>query len=108
MAVALLILATAFFVAAEFALVAVDRVRLEAEAEAGRMRARVALAVVRRLSFHLSGAQLGVTLCSLVLGFLAEPTLATALRGPVEAVVGTLDRRPPPFRSCMFLLIGMR
>ena len=89
MAVALLILATAFFVAAEFALVAVDRVRLEAEAEAGRMRARVALAVVRRLSFHLSGAQLGVTLCSLVLGFLAEPTLATALRGPVEAVVGT-------------------
>ncbi len=88
MAVALLILATAFFVAAEFALVAVDRVRLEAEADAGRLRARVALAVVRRLSFHLSGAQLGVTLCSLVLGFVAEPTLAQAFHAPVESVVG--------------------
>ena len=88
MAVALLILATAFFVAAEFALVAVDRVRLEAEAAAGSRRARGALAVVRRLSFHLSGAQLGVTMCSLVLGFVAEPTLATALRGPARSLVG--------------------
>ena len=84
----LLLLATTFFVAAEFALVAVDRVRLEDAAERGSRRARIGLSVVRRLSFHLSGAQLGVTLCSLVLGVLAEPVLAKALHSPVQGVVG--------------------
>ena len=88
LAVLLLIVTTAFFVAAEFALVAVDRARLENLAEQGSRRAQVALAVVRRLSFHLSGAQLGVTLTSLLLGFIAEPTLVHALRAPVSAVVG--------------------
>lgn len=84
----LLILATSFFVAAEFALVAVDRTRLERSAAEGGRRARVALSVIRRLSFHLSGAQLGVTLCSLVIGVLAEPSLAKVLHPAVEAVVG--------------------
>lgn len=74
--------------AAEFALVAVDRTRVERRAAEGGRRARVALGVIRRLSFHLSGAQLGVTLCSLVLGYVAEPTIARALRAPVEALVG--------------------
>lgn len=87
-AVVALVAATAFFVAAEFALVAVERARLEQRAADGGRRAKVALAVQRRLSFHLSGAQLGVTLCSLVLGFVAEPTLARALHGPVESLVG--------------------
>jgi len=84
----LLLLATTFFVAAEFALVAADRTRLERAAADGSRRARVAVAVIRRLSFHLSGAQFGVTLCSLVLGVLAEPVLAKALHAPVADVVG--------------------
>lgn len=84
----LIVAATAFFVAAEFALVAVDRTRVERRAQEGGRRARLTLGVLRKLSFHLSGAQLGVTLCSLVLGFVAEPTLARALHSPVAALVG--------------------
>ena len=79
MAVALLILANAYFVMAEFALVAVDRQRIEVMAEAGDRRAGRALALLRRLSFNLSGCQLGITISSLVLGFIAEPTIARVL-----------------------------
>ena len=76
---ALLILANGFFVAAEFALVAVDRDRVEALADGGGRRARVTVRNLQRLSFNLSGAQLGITVTSLVLGFIAEPTVARAL-----------------------------
>lgn len=89
MAVLLLILATAFFVAAEFALVAVDRSRVEHLAQKGSRRARVTLSVLRRLSFHLSGAQLGITIVSLVLGFVAEPTIATLIEPALEPLAGT-------------------
>jgi CBS domain containing-hemolysin-like protein len=85
---AALILVSAFFVAAEFGLVAADRTRLEREGMRGSRSARLASSMVRRLSFYLSGAQLGVTLASLVLGFIAEPTLARALHAPVRDVVG--------------------
>jgi CBS domain containing-hemolysin-like protein len=83
MAVAALILATSFFVAAEFALVAVDRDRVDALAKTGDRGARRATTALHRLSFHLSAAQLGVTVTSLVLGFVAEPTVAKV----VESVV---------------------
>lgn len=79
-AVVVLIAATAFFVAAEFSMVAVERSRLEAMAAEGNRAAQAALVVHRRLSFHLSGAQLGLTIVSLVLGFVAEPTLARAIQ----------------------------
>jgi CBS domain containing-hemolysin-like protein len=77
-------------VAAEFALVAVDRDRVEAlAAGSGRdaRRARRAAAALARLSFNLSGAQLGITITSLVLGFVAEPTIARALEAPLGVVV---------------------
>ncbi|MEA3020897.1 MAG: magnesium and cobalt exporter, family [Actinomycetota bacterium] len=68
-----------------------DRDRVDALAESGDRRARVAAASLRRLSFHLSAAQLGITITSLVLGFIAEPTVAGALepivRVPAVAVV---------------------
>ena len=77
--VLLLVGANALFVAAEFAFVAIDRGRLEHDAEAGGARAQRTLSVIRRLSFHLSGAQLGITISSLVLGFVAEPVIAELL-----------------------------
>jgi CBS domain containing-hemolysin-like protein len=80
LAVAALILANALFVASEFALVAVDRDRIERLAPGGGRRARAARWGLERLSFNLSGAQLGITVTSLVLGFIAEPTIAEALR----------------------------
>ena len=91
-----LILATAFFVAGEFAYVTVRRSRLEERAAEGDARAVRALQVVGRLSFVLSGAQLGITVTSLVLGFIATPTLGSLvhpllvlLRVPERARAGT-------------------
>jgi CBS domain containing-hemolysin-like protein len=84
LAVVLLVLATAFFVAVEFALVAVDRFKIQRLAEEGDRPARVLVGLLRRLSFQLSGAQLGITVTSLLLGFLAEPTIADL----IEPVLG--------------------
>ncbi|MGY0489927.1 hemolysin family protein [Streptomyces sp. WG-D5] len=81
----LLTLACAVFVAAEFSLTTVERADLERAAEAGERGASGALKAVRRLTFQLSGAQLGITVTSLVIGMLAEPSLAALLRGPLEA-----------------------
>ena len=68
-AVFFLIIANGFFVAAEFALVAVDRAKVENDVESGRRRARLAKGLLAHLSFHLSGAQLGITVTSLLIGF---------------------------------------
>lgn len=87
-AVLLLILATGFFVAVEFALVAVDRSRVDRDATGGSLGAKATSTALRRLSFHLSGAQLGITMISLVVGFLAEPTIAEAIESPVRRLVG--------------------
>ncbi|RZU54290.1 CBS domain containing-hemolysin-like protein [Krasilnikovia cinnamomea] len=73
---ALLLAGNGFFVAAEFALVASKRHRLEQAAAGGSRAARAALAGSRQLSLMLAGAQLGITLCSLGLGALAEPAIA--------------------------------
>jgi CBS domain containing-hemolysin-like protein len=80
--------ANGLFVAAEFALVAVDRNRIDRAAEEGSRRGRMALGLLRRLSFHLSGAQLGITVTSLLTGFLAEPAVATLLEPALEPLVG--------------------
>jgi CBS domain containing-hemolysin-like protein len=84
--VALLILANAFFVAGEFAIVAVERSQVEIRARAGDRRARRILHSLRHLSFELSGAQLGITITSLVLGFIAEPTIAELLRPALDGL----------------------
>ncbi|MEV2252831.1 hemolysin family protein [Streptomyces sp. NPDC050147] len=81
----LLTLACALFVAAEFSLTTVERGDLERAAEARERGAEGALKAVRRLTLQLSGAQLGITVTSLVIGMLAEPSLAALLRGPLEA-----------------------
>ncbi|MGK4584607.1 hemolysin family protein [Kitasatospora sp. HPMI-4] len=75
----LLILANGLFVAAEFALITVDRGSVERAAKAGDRRAENLAKVLRKLSFQLSGAQLGITVTSLVVGMLAAPALSTLL-----------------------------
>jgi len=76
-----LVLANGLFVAAEFSLVTVERGPVEQRAEAGERGAIGVLAGLRTLSTQLSGAQLGITITSLLVGFLAEPSLASLL-GP--------------------------
>lgn len=91
--------ATGYFVAQEFAYMAVDRSRLKARAAAGDAAARRALDVTRRTSFMLSGAQLGITVTALLVGYVAEPligeSVGTALGGVgvptgVGVAVGTV------------------
>lgn len=71
--------ATGYFVAQEFAYMAVDRSRLKARAEAGDAAAGRALTVTRRTSFMLSGAQLGITVTGLLVGYVAEPLIGRGL-----------------------------
>ncbi len=87
-AAALLIAANALFVAVEFALVAVDRIRIERLAAEGRRAARTALSLLKSLSFQLSGAQFGITVTSLALGFIARPSIAAALEPPADRIAG--------------------
>jgi CBS domain containing-hemolysin-like protein len=94
-AVFLLIL-NAFFVGAEFALVSARRDRLEAMADRGVERARMVMRAAEHTSMMMAGAQLGITLCTIGLGALGEPTVAHFLEvvlGPVNlpaAVLHTL------------------
>lgn len=70
---------TGYFVAQEFAYMAVDRSRLGSRAAGGDAGAKRALAVTRRTSFMLSGAQLGITVTGLLVGYVAEPLIGEAL-----------------------------
>jgi CBS domain containing-hemolysin-like protein len=80
-----LTLGTALFVAAEFSLVALDRPTVLRAVDRGEARARWVLASLRQLSTQLSGAQVGITITTLALGFLTTPALASLLRPPVAA-----------------------
>ncbi len=86
LAVGLLLLANAFFVGVEFALVAASRYQVEALAAGGSWRARITFRALRNLTFELSGAQLGITVSSLLLGFVIEPVLAPILEPLLEQV----------------------
>lgn len=74
-----IIAANGYFVAQEFAYMSVDRNRLGAQAEAGDAAAARALKVTKRTSFMLSGAQLGITVTGLLVGFVAEPLIGESI-----------------------------
>src|SRR4051812_49528595 len=78
--------ANAFFVGAEFALVSVRRPRLETRAAAGSKRAQAALRLLENPTFFISATQLGITLASLALGWIGEPTVASLLEPLAEAI----------------------
>ncbi|MFE9661061.1 MULTISPECIES: hemolysin family protein [unclassified Streptomyces] len=75
----LLLIGSGFFVAAEFALVAAKRHRMEKAAAEGRRGAKAALAGMRELSLMLAGAQLGITVTTLGLGSISKPAVSHAL-----------------------------
>lgn len=83
---ALLIAACGVFVAAEFSLLTVDRASVEDAARGGDRKATQVLAALTSLSTQLSGAQLGITVTNLAIGFLAEPAIANLIEGPLEAI----------------------
>src|SRR5574342_71788 len=81
-----LLLGNAFFVGSEFALSASRRTVVEPMAAMGNRRARVALAAMGQIPLMVAGAQLGITVCSLGLGAIAEPALAHLLAPPLSVV----------------------
>ncbi len=85
-AILFFVTANGFFVGAEFALVSVRRTRLETRFAAGSQRASAALRLINDPSFFISATQLGVTIASLALGWIGEPTLA-ALLEPIGAAI---------------------
>lgn len=82
---ALLLCVNAFFVGAEFALISARRTMIEPRAEEGWRRARTTLWAMEHVSLMLAGAQLGITIASLLLGYLSEPAIAHLLEGPFAA-----------------------
>jgi CBS domain containing-hemolysin-like protein len=101
----LLTLGTAVFVAAEFSLVALDRPTVEAAVERGERGAGATLAAVRGLSTQLSGAQVGITLTTLAVGFLVEPSVA-ALLEPGLAALGLGEQAARPASVVIGLVLA--
>jgi CBS domain containing-hemolysin-like protein len=88
-AVVVLVASNGFFVAAEFALVGIRRSRIETMAAEGNRRAKRLLRILNNLNAYLSASQLGITLASLALGMLGEPTIARLLEKPLAGVSDT-------------------
>ena len=81
-----LLAANAFFVGAEFALISARRAVIEPRAEVGGRAARATLKAMENVSLMIAGAQLGITICSLGLGYLGEPAIAHLIEGPFEGI----------------------
>jgi CBS domain containing-hemolysin-like protein len=90
----LLLLGNAFFVGSEFALIASRRTVIEPLTETSQ-RARWALSAMNQIPLMIAGAQLGITVCALLLGAISEPALAHFLEGPFHAL-GIPDRALHP------------
>lgn len=86
--VVLLVVANGFFVATEFAIVAVRRSRLEQLAAEGHPSANAAKNVVGHLDAYIAACQLGITMASLALGWVGEPALARVIEPPLVQLVG--------------------
>jgi CBS domain containing-hemolysin-like protein len=80
----LLVVAAGAFVAAEFSFVTVDRAKVAQAAEDGDAAAAGVQRALRQLSTQLSGAQVGITITNLAIGFLAEPAISRLISGPLE------------------------
>ncbi len=100
-----LVIACGLFVAAEFALVTVDRAEVERAAREGDRGAAGVQTALRALSTQLSGAQIGITLTNLVIGFLAEPAIAALIRDPLAAL-GVPERAVQPTALTLGLVIA--
>ncbi len=99
-AVVLLLVANAFFVAAEFALVKVRGLRIESLAEKGGTRARLSLKILRNIEAYLAACQLGITMASLGLGWVGEPAVAALL----EPLLHPLNLDPALLHTIAFVI----
>ncbi|MFL6142652.1 MAG: hemolysin family protein [Labedaea sp.] len=105
-AVVLLTIGTALFVAAEFALTTLERSQVDRHVEqVGDRTARNIQRAHRTLSFQLSGAQLGITITTLITGYIAEPTIAELIE-PLLAAIGLPPGAATPIALTLALLLA--
>ena len=105
LAALLLVVACGIFVAAEFALVTVDRNKVDQLASAGDAGAVGVQRALRSLSTQLSGAQVGITLTNLGIGYLAEPAISSLIEDPLGAA-GVPDGAVTPIALALGLIIS--
>ncbi|GAA2067566.1 hemolysin family protein [Microbacterium hatanonis] len=96
----LLTVGTGLFVASEFALVNLDRADLEKRQDAGESRLSLTIAALRITSTHLSSAQLGITLTTLLTGYTMEPAISSLIR-PIFTSWGWADGFVTPFSAIL-------
>ncbi|MGA8846556.1 MAG: hemolysin family protein [Nocardioides sp.] len=100
----LLLAFNAFFVGAEFALISARRSQIEPKAQNGSRAARTTLRAMENVSVMMAGAQLGITICSLGLGAVAEPALAHLLE-PLFEQVGVPEALVHPIAFTLALMV---
>jgi len=101
----ILTVGTGLFVASEFALVNLDRADLEARRERGETRLGLTIAALRITSTHLSSAQLGITLTTLLTGYTMEPALGSLL-SPLLTVVGLPSAAVPVIATTIAIIVA--
>ncbi|WES66131.1 hemolysin family protein [Microbacter sp. GSS18] len=101
----LLTIGTGLFVASEFALVNLDRADLEARQAAGETRLSLTISALRITSTHLSSAQLGITLTTLLTGYAMEPAISSLL-GPVFIAWGMPEGLVTPLAAFLGIAIA--
>jgi len=99
-----LLIANAFFVGAEFALISARRSQIEPRAQAGSRMARTTLRAMENVSLVMAGAQLGITICSLGLGAVGEPAVAHLIE-PVLHELGVSDQLLHPIAFAIALMV---
>ena len=101
-----LLLGNAFFVGAEFALISARRSQIEPRAQAGSRMARITLSAMENISLVIGVNQLGITVCSLLLGAIAEPALAHLIEPAVEALgLGDAFVHPIAFALALAIVV---
>jgi len=100
-----LTMGTAVFVVAEFSFVALDQTTVQGAIEAGDTAAKPVLSSLRQLTTQLSASQVGITLTTLVLGYLAQPSLGRLLRTPLSTI-GVPAGAIAPTSATLALLIA--
>ena len=103
--IAILTLAgNAFFVGAEFGLISARRSKIELEAAKGSLAAKITMGAMEQVSLMLAGAQLGVTICSLIFGAISEPLFAHVL-GQLFQIFGFSEILVGPIALLLTLII---
>jgi CBS domain containing-hemolysin-like protein len=99
-----LLIGNAFFVGAEFALISARQTQIEPRAQAGSRAARTTLRAMGNVSLMMAGAQLGITMCSIGLGAVAEPALARLIE-PLFAAIGIPEILVHPIAIALALAV---